>query len=250
MYFTNSMRNKISNNQFVNKVGTTNKTTSVENDKFWLTLKQGESSQNEILIGYVENATNELDFGYDGKLLNNGSAAISTLIQNEEYVIQGRSFPFSDNDILPLGFKTNTKGMFTISLSKTEGAFSNEQAIYLKDKLTGSITNLKDLNYSFIANEGIDNTRFEIVYKKATPISSVSDNQILVYSQSNTILFNSSKNKIKNIEIFDIQGRLLFQKSDIDDTTFESASLIKTNAVILISITDENNIKTKTKMIF
>lgn len=250
MYFTNSMRNKISNNQFINKIAATNKETSIDNDKFWLNLKQGESPQNEILVGYVQNATNEVDFGYDGKLFNNGSASISSLIKNEEFVIQGRSFPFDSEDKISLGFKTNTKGMFTISLSKTEGTFSNEQAIYLKDKLTGSITNLKDLNYSFIANEGVDNTRFEIVYKKATPNSTVSDNQILVYSQSNTILFNSSKNKIKNIEIFDIQGRLLFQKSDIDNTKFESTSLIKTNAVILISITDEKNEITKTKMIF
>lgn len=248
MFFTNSMRNKISSNQFMFK--NTESAIAENYDKFWLNLSQNGNPHNEMLIGYMPNATNNLDFGYDGKLLNNGSAAIYSIVQNENLVIQGRTFPFTNEDIIPLGFKTNSDGTFTISLGNVEGAFSTEQPIYLKDKLTGSFINLQNEDYLFIAKEGTTDDRFELVFKKENNTVTDSNDQILVYSNQNNLVFDSTKNKIQKIEIFDTLGRLLFSKNDIDSNYFSTNSLLKSNNVILIKIIDEERKETKTKLIF
>ena len=143
MYFTNSMRNKTSSNQFINRTTTSS---TIEESKFWLNLSENNTAQNQILVGYVENATNDLDLGYDAKLFNNGSSAIYTLLNNEALVIQGRSINFSENEIIPLGIKSNNSGLFTISLGNLEGIFSTNQSVYLKDKETGAIIDLKKGN--------------------------------------------------------------------------------------------------------
>lgn len=248
MYFTNSMRNKVSNNQFINR--NSNTTSNEESHKFWLNLSENGNPHNEILIGYVPNATNELDFGYDGRLFNNGSSALYSLIDNEELVIQGRSLPFSTEDIIPLGFKTEQSGMFTISLGNIEGLFNDNQEIYLNDKATNAVINLKNQDYSFIANEGNTTNRFTITFKKETKEIENTDNQILVYGKNNQLIFNSTKNKIHLIEVYDTLGRLLFSKSNIDSKTFETNSILKSNSVILVSVTDVFNNQIKTKVLY
>ena len=247
MYFTNSMRNKVSNNQFMNR-STINSTSSTEVHKFWLNLSEGENKHNEILIGYVPNATNELDFGYDGRLFNNGSSALYSVAQNEELVIQGRSLPFTNEDVISLGMKADKSNLFTLSLGNVEGLFSENQSIYIKDKSTGAIIDLTKNDYSFIANEGINNNRFEIVFKKEDK-AITKENQILVYGNGNSLIFQSS-NKIKSIEVYDTLGRMLFSNSNVDVKHFETNSILKTNSVLLINMTDENQNTTKTKVIF
>ncbi|WP_221259054.1 hypothetical protein [Flavobacterium okayamense] len=247
MYFTNSMRNMVSNNQFINR-NSNNSVTLNEAHKFWLNLSEGENKHNEILIGYVPNATNELDFGYDGKLFNNGSSALYSVAQNEELVIQGRSLPFTNDDIIPLGIKTDKSNLFTISLGNVEGLFSENQNIYIKDKVTGAVIDLTKNDYSFIANEGANNYRFEILFKKENE-ANTNENQTLVYDNGNSLIFDSS-NKIKSIEVYDTLGRLLFSKSNVNLKHFETNLILKTNSVLLINLTDENQITTKTKVVF
>lgn len=247
IYFTNCMRNKNSNNQFINRNSNTSAAPNKAH-KFWLNLSENGNPHNEILIGYLPNATNELDFGYDGKLFNNGSSALYSFVQNEELVIQGRSLPFTDEDIIQLGMKADKSNLFTLSLGNVEGLFSENQSIYLKDKTTRAIIDLTKNDYSFIANEGTNNNRFEIVFKKEDK-TITTENQMLVYGNGNSLIFQSS-NKIQSIEVYDTLGRMLFSKYNVDLKHFETNSILKSNSVLLINITDENQNETKTKIIF
>lgn len=98
-------------------------------------------------------------------------------------------------------------------------------------------------------NEGTDNNRFEIVFKKAEKTTETILNNVLVYSNSNTILFNSPS-KINSIEIYDALGRLLFNKVNVNKTNFEINSLLKSNNILLVKVIDENNTETKRKILF
>ena len=72
---------------------------------------------------------------------------------------------------------------------------------------------------------------------------------MLVYGNGNSLIFQSTS-KIKSIEVYDTLGRMLFSNSNVDVKHFETSSVLKTNTVLLINITDENQNTTKTKVIF
>jgi len=119
-----------------------------------------------MLIGYIDGATQGVDISFDGKLIETGSS-ISSLIDNEKYVIQGRALPFEATDIVPLNFIATTVGSYTISIDHTDGLFSGNQNIYLKDKLLNTTHDLKTSAYTFNTEAGTFANRFEIVYNSA-----------------------------------------------------------------------------------
>jgi len=65
------------------------------------------------------------------------------VLNNNEFITQGRSLPFIDTDVVPLGFKPDSAGAFTLAFSNFDGLFAGNQAIYLKDNATSGWHNLK-----------------------------------------------------------------------------------------------------------
>ncbi len=253
MYFTNSMRNKTSNNLFVNRNASTVSLNNEEKHRFWLNLSETDKSHNQVLIGYTENATNDFDLGYDGKLLNNGSSSIYSLLNDESYVIQAKGLPFTDEDIVPLGFKTENVGTFIISLGDFDGLFEQNQTIFLKDKSNGIVQNLNEGNYTFNSAIGEFNNRFEIVYKNSLLSNSeniFNDNSVLVFENNNILNVNSSNTNIKLIKVYDTLGRLLITQNNINNQEHQIKSLKKTNTVLLLQIEDINGKTVKKKVIF
>ena len=247
IYFTNSMRNPTSNNQFINKAATNNNS---EKHRFWLNLEEENQPQNQILIGYIENATNGLDNGYDGKLFNNGSSSLYSLINNEKMVIQAKALPFNNQDIVPLGFSTENAGMFTISLHNTDGLFSDNQDIFLNDKSLNVITNLKNNNYSFASSNGTFNNRFEIVYTNNTLSNTeIVDNSLIVYTNTNGIHIKHNQ-EIESISVYDTLGRVLLNKSNINQSEYSINNIADRNQVLFISILDVNNKTIIKKVVF
>src|SRR5690606_20326002 len=134
--FKNSMRVSGNNTNFF-KPGPT---TPVEDWKitgkhrFWVNLTNKQGAFNQTLIGYVENATNELDRLYDGEVFGGNYVTIYSLLDQNKLTIQGRSLPFDSQDTVPLGYKTTIAGTFEIGLDHFDGLFEG-QDVFLKDKL-------------------------------------------------------------------------------------------------------------------
>ena len=238
-------------NQFINRNANVSTSTTTEKHRFWLNLSEGNNNHNQILLGYIENATNDLDFGYDGKLLNNGNSAIYSLVNNNELVIQGKGLPFTDDDVIPLGFTSQNSGLFTISLGEKDGLFTN-QSIYLKDKVTNSVIDLTQNNHMFMANAETNNNRFEIVFKTtlSNNDSEISANEIMAFSSNNVLTIKSSIANLKSVTAYDVLGRVLFEGNNIQNNEFVIPNLKPTNNVLLLTIVDEKNIKVQKKVIF
>ncbi|MEG1199392.1 MAG: GEVED domain-containing protein, partial [Algoriella sp.] len=77
------------------------KTSESDEKRIWIDLFEGTTPKNQILIGYIENATNSFDNQMDATVnkLYTGSTLYS-LIDNltDHFVIQGRSLPFNQDD--------------------------------------------------------------------------------------------------------------------------------------------------------
>src|SRR5690606_9763305 len=109
---------------------------SNERHRFWLNLSDEMAVYNQILVGYMENATQDVDAGIDAEMFAYEGNAIYSIIDNneEKFVIQGRSLPFTDADVVKLGFRAIESGSFSISLNNFDGIFEQENLIvYLKD---------------------------------------------------------------------------------------------------------------------
>lgn len=235
--FSNAMKTNDRQNQILKKA-------AVERNRIWLNLTSDNDVFSQTLIAYMTNATQGIDTGIDGKFFSKNGIEISSLIDNQEFAIQGRSLPFESTDVVPLVFKTNLAGSYTFAIEKVDGFFAeNNQEIYLKDNLNNTINNLRTGAYTFTAEKGDFMNRFEIVYQKNTLGVSSQDfinNQVLVNKVNGSINFIAKLEIIKTIEIFDSRGRLLQTQKNVNNSSF-SILAPSANGVLLVKVTLQNN---------
>ena len=238
--FNNSMREVGNNSQFFRM----NATTNPERNRVWLELKNNQGFYKQILVGYIENASNGFDNGYDGETIEAGnSVSFYSTLEDKKLAIQGRSLEFHVEDQIPLGFKSTVADNFEINLSAFDGLFEN-QDVYLEDTLLNVIHNLKESPYNFISEAGTFDTRF--VLRFTNPSLGISEavlnsNSVIIYkNQQQQIVINSSVKKMKNIQIFDTLGRLLWTEKNINSNQVVLKS-IGSNSVLLISIESIDN---------
>ena len=225
--------------------------TTAKKDKIWLNLSKGNSQVNQILLAYMDGATTGVDADIDGKYINDSPNALTWDINNEEYVIQGRP-EFTDTDLVPLIFKTNVAGDYTIAKDKVEGVFAIGQAVYLVDTVTGTQTNLQTTAYNFTTAVGTFNSRFKLVYRTDNSLGVnelIQDqNNIVVYKQNAVLNIDAGSTIIKYVKVFDLGGRLLLEQKAVNATTSVIENLVGVHQVLMIQITTDDN-KTITKKV-
>jgi hypothetical protein len=168
--FNNSMRigTPGKNGQFFK--GTKSKTATVEKHRVWLNMTNTEGAFKQTLVGYVTGATSGYDSAFDGDSFD-GNPYIDFYSVNEDrnLVIQGRPVPFDTNDKVPMGYKTTIDGTFAISIDQVDGVLVS-QDVYIEDKVTHDIHNLKKGSYSFTTVKGTFNDRFVLRYTDNTVV--------------------------------------------------------------------------------
>lgn len=201
--FTNSMRNGDASSTFVNK-----NVQNLNEGKYWLTLTTPSGSHYTTAVTYGEGAQNTYDV-FDSAMMSVGADAVYSYLNPNKLAIQGRDY-FVNTDVVPLGNKQSTSGIYTISLTNKTGVFAGGQDIYLRDKLLNIYTNLQTNAYTYSGVVSEQQDRFEIVYQTQGSLGT-SENvkeQIQVYKDENTITI-SAPEKIETIEVYDSAGRLV-----------------------------------------
>ncbi|WP_194767004.1 hypothetical protein [Tamlana sp. I1] len=222
--FTNAMRmaDETSNSQFL-KNTTKKKSSSALENKLWINLSTNNGVFSQILVAYVEGATNEDDgLSYDAtRIINedyNAFLYTSMASNTNKYVIQGKGINnIHKNEIIKLGFNTQIDAplIYTLEIDHFEGDFISKNNVYLKDNLLNVIHNLSNSNYTFTSEIGEFKARFEIVFQnnRLTQNTNTLDSNVLkiVHLKDNDVQFNVSKNlKIETIKIYDLFGRQLY----------------------------------------
>ncbi|WP_445454033.1 T9SS sorting signal type C domain-containing protein [Flavobacterium sp. 25HG05S-40] len=245
--FKNVQRSNDNANQFF-KTGT-NVTNDVdETNRFWLNLTNTSGAFSQMAAGYMTNATDGVDL-YDGKNINTGNVLLNSILDNTEYTIQGKSLPFNASDVIPLSFKVTTAGSYTIAIDHVDGLFTDgAQPIYLKDNLLVTEHNLQTGAYNFASDAGTFNNRFEIVYQSQLSNPSFTVNTVVIYNQNNEFVINSGTTEMASVKVFDIRGRLLQEKTNINanQTTINGGL---SNEVLLVQITSNDGITVTKKVI-
>ena len=133
----------------------------------------------------MKGATNN----YDADILSLEMILSISNWNTQKLQIRARQNLVNNDDVIPLGTKYAANGNYKISLGMKEGVFATDQKVYLLDKLNNLYTDLTAQDYIFTANKGIDDSRFEIVYrtKEVLAADGVKESDFLVYRDGETL---------------------------------------------------------------
>lgn len=252
--FDNSMRILEGNSIFFksNQNVETNKS-KVEKHRLWLNFENSDGLFKQLLLGYIDGATNYYDESFDAETFNgNQFTDFYSITENKKLVIQGRALPFTNTDTISLGYRTTIEDSFTISIDHADGNLSF-QAIYLEDKTTGIIHELTAGNYTFKTEIGTFSDRFILRYTNKTlgrDHFEIPENVILVSVKNKLIDVVSLKENIKEVSVFDVLGKLLYHKKKIHTNELQIQNLQSLNQVLLVKVTLENDVIATKKIIF
>ncbi len=248
--FNNTLRNNTYNNTvFYRSAEGHKKDEDLEKHRIWFDLVTPSGTNVRSLLGYVENATNENDRLFDAFSNEKSTFNIFSFVDEERMLIQGRKLPFDNNDKVNIGVTLPQDGLYKIALSSVDGLFSNpNQNIYVEDKLLNVIYNLKDAPYSFMGNKGNITDRFILRYTKSDKITELT-NQLNVYD-NNVLTVESTKLKIKDIVVFDTLGKLLLNKNNVNEKNYQITNLNRTNSMLIVKVTLEDNTEDVRKVIY
>ncbi len=263
VYFDNSMRLTTDvNTQFFKQVPKEPKTSKskdsnkiktapkLEEGRVWLNISNQDNFK-QMLLGYMNGATNDYDERYDGKVHSDSPITIYSLLNDTRMSIQGRQLPFDEEEKIPLGYDTSVEGEFYINIDQADGFLENK-SIYLEDKLLGTEHDLSQSAYMFSTATGVFDNRFELKYTNKTldinELETKTESVVIVGSK-NQIKINSMKEELETVTIYDISGRSILSKKDINKKELLLANPTKQNGVLIVKVTLKNNEKTTKKII-
>lgn len=193
-------------------------------NKFWINLTSDNGVFNQVLVAYVEGATDGVDgFIYDAE--RNLSTGLSAIIYTEipestkKYAIQGKAVnSLTLDEGIPLGLKTSITQptLYKLSVAQIQGSFFDDNDLFIKDKFLNIDHNLSVFDYHFTSTPGDFNNRFVIVFQNKT-LSAVNfeldTKDLSIIELSNIqVQFSVGQNlSIKSVEIMDVLGRILNQ---------------------------------------
>jgi uncharacterized delta-60 repeat protein len=250
--FNNSMRVVGQNSSFF-KSSSSKKLKSNESDKhrMWVNLTNAEGAFKQVLIGYASGATNDFDNSFDGESFDgNEYLDFYSINQNKNLVIQGRSLPFNETDEIKLGYKVKVSGNFKIKIDHVDGLLAN-QNVFIEDKLNNSFVDITNESYAFHTNVGTFDDRFILRYinKTLTSLEFTNNKEsVFVSIKNKQLLINSTKEFIDEVIIYNVAGRIMYQKNEINATDLSVLDLLLDHQVVLVKIILQNG-KSLTKKV-
>ncbi|MFD1601433.1 T9SS sorting signal type C domain-containing protein [Flavobacterium artemisiae] len=246
--FTNAMRDQ-NNSQFFK----TAKTSKIEKNRLWLNFTNAQGAFKQALVGYIEGATNSIDLNYDATTMSGNTYVDFYSISNaKKLTIQARALPFDNTETIPLGYKTTIAGDFTIAIDHADGFFA-DQAVYLEDKTTSKIVDLRTGNYTFTSAIGTFTDRFVLRYTDkilGTGDFENLDNTVFVSVKDKSIKVTSSQENIKEVWIYNIGGQDVYNKKKVNATELQITNFGVADQVLLVKVTLENGYTVTKKIVF
>ena len=216
---------------------------TIEKHRVWLDLKNSQGVFKQTLIGYITDATNEYDSRFDGESFDgNKYVDFYSINQGKNLAIQGRALPFNENDEVPLGFRTKIDGTFTINIDETDGLLA-DQALFIEDKLTNIVFDLRSGDYTFTTVSGTFNDRFVLRYtNKTLGINHLKmiENEVFISNKNKQIKINSDVETIDKVIVYDLLGRQIFKKEKVNSHELTVFNLASSRQTLLVKVTLQN----------
>ncbi len=260
--FNNGMRlagttlaNKTGTNQqfFKTKNPDTKTASIIEKNRIWLDLSNNQGAFKQTLIGYVTDATNDYDSRFDGESFDgNEFVDFYSINQDKNLVIQGRALPFDENDEVPLGYRTTINGEFTINIDQVDGSLTN-QPVFIEDKLTNTVFDLKSGNYTFDTLAGTFDDRFVLRYTNKTLSVDETDKEdgiLVLYSNNYKTLIihnNNMDTTVNSVTLFNITGQNIanWEVNDFEQTNIQFPIKNISSGIYIVKVKTTKGVSSK-----
>jgi hypothetical protein len=212
----------------------------------------GPATRRELLLGFSENTTDGFDYGYDALCTESNNNDFNLNFEGKNMNIQAYS-PIADDKVIPLNFKSSGSHSFEIKITETEHLEEN-QAIYLKDNLTGTYFDLSAMNaYQFNSAAGKFNKRFEIVFQNeqqslSAEESNYTENFIYFQNSSNTLFAKKLNTSVTKLAVINMNGQTVMELNNVSTEALNNGikiSNVATGSYVACFRTDDNQVHTK-----
>jgi hypothetical protein len=134
-----------------------------------------ENAIRHLVIGFMnsDNATDGIDYGYDGINQDNFPSDMSFNIEGEKFVIQGVG-NFDDTKSYPLDINLAQSGPIEIAINSIEN-FTEDVDVFIFDNLLNTYTQINHQNFQLTLDAGNYTSRFYLVFQKDASLSVIKD---------------------------------------------------------------------------
>ena len=215
----------------------------IEKDRIWLLLSDDQRTKSNILIGFIDEATDGVDFYYDSYGFNSEKQInlYSKVADSEsKFLIQGLG-TFNEDKIVSLGYDSKSIGNLKISVIEKEGVLKDID-IYLVDNFLGITHNLNDSDYTFEQTAtGEFPNRFVLQFAGAA--LGIDDfeknNDFSIANTYDGFSIHASK-IVTKVKVYDMLGRLLIENIPNKQSFSLKVDNIKAGTVLIIESTLDN----------
>ena len=183
----------------------------------------------ESVVRFRAESTTGFDGQYDALKFKNWNEApniYSFSLGKTELSIN--SIPYStETYMMELGFEWNQSGEASIELQGIE-SFGDWVSIAFEDRLTGITFDLRDQNtYSFQHEADANPSRFWLHFMGVTAVDELQTSNIdfSIWSADKQLYINNPAAQPALVEVFDLQGRLIYSANQKGDASWTIAGL-------------------------
>ena len=253
--FTNSMRVTGTNSGFFRNTSSQNETFDEADDNLIrLDLSNSGGAFKQQVILYITGASNDYDSGIDGDQLDGQYVSFYSIIPGHNLAIQAKAMPWEVTDQVPLGFKSTISAVTNFDITISElGIYFSDKEVFLEDKALNIFHDLKAAPYTFSSAAGVFDDRFVIHYQDATlsndPYTTF-ESSVYIFNYQNQPKIVSSKSNIQSIKVYDLQGRIILSKENLNTSQLILSELNAHNQALLVDIKLENAVSVVKKFVF
>jgi hypothetical protein len=168
---------------------------------------EGNGYADKTFVHFNNEASADFDNQFDAyKLFGNENAPqLYNMITGASLSIN--ELPMAGNEVVDLGFKCNTGGIYSITANGTEN-FATNVPVILQDVKLNVYQDLKtNPVYSFSYMTQDDENRFKLWFQEVTGINSPENNNIRIYSYEKMVVIENGNGLTGEAGIYDITGR-------------------------------------------
>lgn len=182
---------------------------------------EGDTYSDKTFVHFNDQATPGFDNQFDAYKLfgNDDTPQLYSIIQGN--ILSINELPIAGNEVVKLGFKNNSDGIYTISALGTDN-FPSHISVTLQDVKLNVFQDLKvNPEYAFSYEAGEAENRFRLQFLDITGLKDPVNQDFTIFSFDKTVVIENSSLLKGIISIYDISGRELYtQKLGGSVTTY------------------------------
>ncbi|WP_405571604.1 LamG-like jellyroll fold domain-containing protein [Winogradskyella sp. Asnod2-B02-A] len=188
-----------------------------------------DNATRQLVIGFMDNtnATDGVDYGYDGLNTDSFPNDMSFNIDGEKFIIQGVG-PFDETKSYPLDIDVANGGNIEIVLNSLEN-FNDNRAVYIYDALEQNYISINNQNFQIHLEPGNHSNRFYLVFQEDETLSTINNefenvNVKFLLDTDEIYIKTPSSVQIKQLYLINVAGQSI---ASWNATNLQMSNIIK-----------------------